>query len=64
MRCFAAALHNPSEVTTKVFFDVNIGDKEAGRITIGLYGDSVPKTTEVCPSILYETVGRERLSLG
>ena len=30
----------------QVFFDVNIGDKPAGRITMELFADSVPKTAE------------------
>jgi peptidylprolyl isomerase len=33
-------------VTHKVFFDVNIGDKPAGRIIMDLYGKTVPKTVE------------------
>mmetsp|Transcript_63147 Transcript_63147/g.140714 ORF Transcript_63147/g.140714 Transcript_63147/m.140714 type:complete len:213 (-) Transcript_63147:249-887(-) len=33
-------------ITNKVFFDVTIGDKEAGRIVMGLYGKTVPKTVE------------------
>ncbi|KAL9263798.1 Peptidyl-prolyl cis-trans isomerase CYP19-4-like protein [Drosera capensis] len=34
------------EVTHKVFFDVEIGGKPAGRIVIGLFGKTVPKTAE------------------
>ncbi|KAK3442005.1 hypothetical protein EUGRSUZ_B02252 [Eucalyptus grandis] len=34
------------EVTHKVYFDVEIAGKPAGRIVMGLYGKAVPKTTE------------------
>ncbi|KAL6204430.1 hypothetical protein ACLB2K_021697 [Fragaria x ananassa] len=34
------------EVTTKVFFDVEIAGKPAGRIVMGLFGKAVPKTAE------------------
>ncbi|KAJ3597106.1 hypothetical protein NHX12_003506 [Muraenolepis orangiensis] len=34
------------KVTVKVFFDMNIGDEEVGRIVIGVFGKTVPKTAE------------------
>ncbi|PPS00810.1 hypothetical protein GOBAR_AA19866 [Gossypium barbadense] len=34
------------EVTHKVYFDVEIAGKPAGRIVIGLFGKAVPKTAE------------------
>merc|ERR1711918_183964 len=34
------------EVTDKVFFDIEIGGKAAGRVTIGLFSKAVPKTAE------------------
>ncbi|XP_018426549.1 PREDICTED: peptidyl-prolyl cis-trans isomerase C [Nanorana parkeri] len=33
-------------VTHKVFFDIRIGDRNAGRIIIGLFGKIVPKTVK------------------
>merc|ERR1719370_1491019 len=40
-----AASQNP-KVTSKVYFDMKLGDKEIGRIVIGLFGHTVPKTAE------------------
>merc|ERR1719324_958162 len=34
------------EVTTKVYFDIEMGGKPAGRIVMGLFGKDVPKTAE------------------
>jgi peptidylprolyl isomerase len=43
----AFAVHYPNEeVTSRVFFDVDIDGKDAGRIVIGLFGKTVPKTAE------------------
>ena len=43
--CAFAAEDGPS-VTDKVYFDITIGGKEAGRIEIGLFGAVVPKTAQ------------------
>ncbi|XP_058749709.1 peptidyl-prolyl cis-trans isomerase, chloroplastic-like [Vicia villosa] len=46
----AAAAENVQElqakVTTKCFFDVDIGGKAVGRIVLGLFGEVAPKTVE------------------
>ena len=38
-------------ITDKVYFDVAIGGKPAGRIVMGLFGNAVPKTVENFKSI-------------
>merc|ERR1712070_280749 len=41
-----AAKTKGPKITNKVFFDIQIGGEAAGRIVMGLYGKSVPKTVE------------------
>ncbi|CAJ1964142.1 unnamed protein product [Cylindrotheca closterium] len=40
------ALATGQKVTNKVFFDVEVEGGESGRITMGLFGEEVPKTVE------------------
>jgi peptidylprolyl isomerase len=35
-----------AEFTAEVYFDISIGSEPAGRITMGLYGEQVPKTVK------------------
>ena len=34
------------KITSTVYFDIEIGGSPAGRIVMGLFGDTVPKTAE------------------
>jgi len=44
---FSTALGSDLEkVTSKVFFDIETSDGNSGRITLGLFGETVPKTAE------------------
>ncbi|CAK8544478.1 unnamed protein product [Lathyrus sativus] len=48
--CAASAAENVQElqakVTTKCFFDVDVGGKAVGTIVLGLFGEVAPKTVE------------------
>lgn len=35
-----------TSVLSQVYFDIRVGDEDIGRIVIGLFGKTVPKTTE------------------
>merc|ERR550519_3335158 len=52
------------KVTEKVFFDMTIGGEKAGRIEIGLFGKSVPKTVKNFASLAkgFETDAGETLT--
>eukprot|EP00992_Anisonema_acinus_P001783 TRINITY_DN10544_c0_g1_i1.p1 TRINITY_DN10544_c0_g1~~TRINITY_DN10544_c0_g1_i1.p1 ORF type:complete len:200 (-),score=51.71 TRINITY_DN10544_c0_g1_i1:47-589(-) len=42
----AASGKKSPKITSKVFFDIDIGGEAAGRVVMGLYGKTVPKTAE------------------
>merc|ERR1712167_227852 len=44
--CLIADAEAAPEVTNTVYFDIEMGGKAAGRIEMGLYGKTVPKTAE------------------
>lgn len=47
--CASATLalsHKDAKITNLAFFDIEHGDKSIGRVTIGLYGETTPKTVE------------------
>merc|ERR1711981_549497 len=46
MAVMALTAEAEPEVTKKVYFDIEMGGKPAGRIVMGLFGKGVPKTAE------------------
>lgn len=50
-----------AKVTSTVYFDIEIGGEYAGRIEMGLFGKSVPKTAENFRAL---ATGEVKLPLG
>ena len=48
--------HPIDEVTSRVFMDIQIGNKYAGRVIIGLFGNTVPYTTYNFVSLIEGTM--------
>ncbi|KAK4376094.1 hypothetical protein RND71_006771 [Anisodus tanguticus] len=61
----AKSQENLKEVTRKVYFDVEIDGKPAGRVVMGLFGKTVPKTAEnfraLCTADWEKGVGKSGL---
>uniref|UniRef100_A0A4D5RHU2 Peptidyl-prolyl cis-trans isomerase n=1 Tax=Ixodes scapularis TaxID=6945 RepID=A0A4D5RHU2_IXOSC len=52
------------KVTDKVYFDTTIGDEPAGRIEIGLFGKTVPKTVQNFMELAKKHLTEERAADG
>ncbi|PKI85500.1 Cpr2p [Malassezia vespertilionis] len=50
--------HKDAKVTNYVFFDIEQGETTLGRVTLGLYGETVPKTVENFVSLAQRGEGR------
>lgn len=62
---FSNAIANSAElskITHKVFFDVAIDGEPLGRITLGLFGDAVPKTAENFRALCTGEMGNSKSS--
>ena len=55
---FCSAITETALVTDIVFLDIDIGKEEVGRITIGLFGATTPKTVQNFISLANHEVNR------
>ena len=53
-----ALSHKDAKLTNYVYFDIEQGDKTLGRITLGLYGETAPKTVENFVTLAQRGEGR------
>jgi len=53
----AVAAKKGPKVTSHVFFDVSIGGEQAGRIVLGLFGSTTPKTADNFLQLAMHTKG-------
>ena len=54
---YAAAIETLDTVTEKVFFDITVDDEPLGRITFGMFGNTVPKTVKNFSTLADGTAG-------
>lgn len=58
-----ASADSDTLVTNKAYLDIAIGGEPKGRIVIGLFGKTVPKTVENFKALASHEVGRYIISL-
>ena len=59
--CATASLalsHKDAKVTNYVYFDIEQGEKTLGRVTLGLYGETAPRTVENFVALAQRGEGR------
>lgn len=58
--CLASAAANLEKVTSVVYFDMEMDGESIGRITFGLFGETVPKTVENFRQLCTGEAGRSK----
>lgn len=54
---FVVSADSDTLVTNKVYLDISIGEQEKGRIVIGLFGKTVPRTVENFKALAFHEYG-------